>query len=74
MVHMSVPEVKRLYDIVIGAGAEILLYKKLLVAILDWRAYLPDPRLIGYYGDFYAPLYRRAFREAPWFLGLGLRF
>jgi hypothetical protein len=72
--QMSVPEVSRKYDIVIGAGVEVLLYKKTLAAIFNWRAYLPDSRLIGYYGDFYIPIYKQALKEAPWWLGLGVRF
>ncbi|MFA4906453.1 MAG: hypothetical protein WC645_08130, partial [Candidatus Margulisiibacteriota bacterium] len=72
--QMSVPEVPRKYDIVIGAGVEVLLYKKTLAAIFNWRAYLPDPRLIGYYGDFYIPIYKQALKEGAWWLGLGVRF
>ena len=72
--QMSVPEVPRSYDIVIGAGVEVAFYKKRLAVILNWRAYLPDPRLIGYYGDFYIPIYKRVLKEAPWWLGLGWRF
>lgn len=72
--QMSVPEVPRSYDIVFGAGVEVLLYKKTLAAIFNWRAYLPDPRLTGYYGDFSFPIYKQALREGAWWLGVGVRF
>jgi len=70
---MSVPDVPRSFDITFGAGLEVRLYRQ-LVAIFNWRAYFPDPRLVGYYGDFSFPIYKRALKEAPWWLGLGWRF
>lgn len=72
--QMSVPEVPRKYDVVLGGGVEVALYQKRLTAFLTWRAYLPDPRLIGYYGDFYIPIYKQALKEGAWWLGLGWRF
>ena len=71
--QMSVPDVPRKYDLVIGAGVEVALYKKRLTAFLTWRAYLPDLRLAGYYGDFFVPIYKQALKEGAWWFGLGWR-
>ena len=59
---MSVPDVARNYDLVLGAGA-VWHYNKKINFLLDWRAYLPDPTLIYYYGDFIRPIYKQAVKE-----------
>ncbi|MEK7211834.1 MAG: hypothetical protein AAB731_04325 [Patescibacteria group bacterium] len=70
--NMSVPEISRSYDLVFGAGVEYALRPKLAI-ILDWRAYIPDPRLMVYYGEFFIPMYKQSLKEGAWWLGLGWR-
>jgi|GEM_PF-3132916 hypothetical protein len=70
--RISASEISRELDLVFGMGAEIMAYKNLAV-IVDWRVYLPDPRLIRYYGEFYLPIARQCLKEGPLWLGLGWR-
>lgn len=60
--NMSVPSVERNYDLVLGTGVAWH-YNKKTNFLLDWRAYLPDPELIYYYGDFIRPIYKQALKE-----------
>lgn len=59
---MSVTDINRDYDLVVGAGATWHHSKKISF-VLDWRAYLPDPALIFFYGDFIRPIYTKALKE-----------
>lgn len=67
--HMSAISVERSWDVVLGLGAEALVYKRLSVTV-DWRVFLPDPTTIPQrYGDFVRPVYKEAQRGGQLWLG-----
>lgn len=69
---LSVPDIQRDYDLVLGSGL-MWHYSAKTNFFLDWRAYLPDPSLIFYYGDFIRPIYKQALRESQLCLGISWR-
>lgn len=67
--HVSAMDVDRSWDLVLGFGAEVLVYKRLAVTV-DWRIFLPDPTSIPQvYGDFVRPIYQDAQRGGQLWLG-----
>lgn len=67
--HLSATNIDRSWDLVLGFGAEALVYKRLSVTV-DWRMFFPDPTSVPQmYGDFVRPIYKDAQRGGQLWLG-----
>lgn len=67
---VSVADVNRLFDITMGAGAEIQIYDRTRLTV-DWRMFFPWPwDIIPRYGDFSRPFYDEALKGGQLWLGM----
>lgn len=72
--QISTTVIDRPWDLVLGLGAEAMVYKRLTVTV-DWRVFLADPAMIpGRYGDFVRPIYKEAQRGGQLWIGAGWVF
>jgi hypothetical protein len=66
---VAVGRVRRAWDLTLGAGTEVRVWRKLSVT-LDWRTFLPNPyRVLTDYGDFSRLVYGEALKGGQTWLG-----
>lgn len=65
---VSATDFDRNVDLVLGSGLvwrpNFEWHDKDIICTIDWRVFLPDPRLMAKYGDFIWPIYNKALGES----------
>ena len=71
--QVSVTNFDRNFDVVLGTGLiwkNYKIWERKFIVLVDWRIFFPDPRLFKYYGDFMRPIYKQAWRESFFIIGV----